>query len=65
MTIGQSKWLSPAQAARALHVTPQRIRQLMAEGQLHHEWTPLGRIVDADAVEALRIERSQKAGGAA
>ena len=60
MTIGQSNWLSPAEAARELGLTTQRIRQLMAEGQLGHQWTPLGRLVDADAVEALKAQRDQR-----
>ena len=62
MTVGASKWLSPAQATRELGVTPQRVRQLMNEGHLRHERTPIGRLVDADAVETLRIERARKAG---
>ena len=61
MTVGASKWLSPAQAARELGVTPSRIRQLMAAGRLDYQWTPLGRVVDADGVKALRFERAQKA----
>ena len=57
MTVGQVKWLSPAEAARELGVTPQRVRQLLAAGRLDYQWTPLGRVIDAAAVEALRTER--------
>ena len=65
MTIGQSNWLSPAQAARELGLTPQRVRQLLVSGQLRYQATPLGRLIDADAVKALRIEREQRKGGVA
>ena len=63
MTVGQdSVWLSTSQAARALGVSPERIRQLMNEGRLHYQRTPIGRLLAADAVEALRAERARKAG---
>lgn len=65
MSTKQRKWLSPAAAARELGVTPQRVRQLLAAGRLDYEWTPLGRVVDAGAVEALRLERAQQKGSAA
>lgn len=65
MTAVQDKWLSPAEAARRLGLTTQRIRQLMTAGILRHEWTPIGRLVDAAAVESLRLERKQRKGGAA
>lgn len=61
MTTTQNRWLSPAEAARTLGVTPSRVRQLMAAGYLPHQWTPLGRLVDAAAVEAIRDERERKA----
>ena len=64
MTVAVSKWLSPAQAARELGVTPSRVRQLMAGGALPYQWTPLGRVVDVAAVESLRAERAQRAGAA-
>ena len=62
MNVGQDKWLSPAQAARELGLTPARVRQLMDAGHLRHERTPIGRFIDADAVRVLRRERAQKAG---
>ena len=62
MTVGHDNWLSPAQAARVLGVTPQRVRQMTNEGRLRCQWTPLGRMIDFAAVEALRTERARKAG---
>ena len=53
-------WLSPAQAARILGLTPTRIRQLTTSGQLRHERTAIGRLIDPEAVEALRVERERK-----
>ena len=60
MGIEQGGWLSPAQAARGLGVTPQRIRQLMASGQLRHERTAIGRLIDPEAAKALRLERERR-----
>ena len=53
-------WLTPAQSARVLGVTPMRVRQLMAEGKLEHQWTPLGRILNPDSVERLRSQRTAR-----
>lgn len=50
-------WITPAQAARALVVTPCRVRQLLADGTLRHMKTPLGRLVDPASVEDLRRRR--------
>jgi len=44
---------SPAEAARLLGVTPARVRQFMAAGRLPYIRTPLGRLLDADAVDAM------------
>jgi hypothetical protein len=61
MNAVEERWLSPAEAARALGLTPARIRQMMGSGYLPHQWTPIGRLVDAAAVEAIRAERERKA----
>jgi hypothetical protein len=53
-------WLSPAQAARVIGVTPQRIRQLMRSGELKSSETPLGRILPRDEVERYARERAEK-----
>jgi excisionase family DNA binding protein len=53
------QWLSPAQAALQLHLTPQRIRQLVDTGRLGAVKTPLGRLVKAADVAALAAERGQ------
>jgi excisionase family DNA binding protein len=53
------EWLTPAQAARALGLTPLRVRQLVDAGRLDATRTPLGRLVRASAVAAMVVERQQ------
>lgn len=53
-----SEYLTVAQAARVLGVTPARVRQLGAERKLSPIWTPLGRLFAKGEVEALREERT-------
>ena len=60
MSVLDERWLSPAEAARALGLTPSRIRQMMGSGYLPHQWTPIGRLVNAAAVEAIRDERERR-----
>lgn len=63
-----AEWFTPAEAARILGITPQRVRQLTAEGRLNFERTRLGRIIDPASVEAFRQEREARLaarGGAA
>jgi len=57
----KQRWLTPHQAARELDLTPCRVRQLTAEGRLVHEWTPLGRLIDAADVQRLKAERVGRA----
>jgi excisionase family DNA binding protein len=52
--------LSVAEAARALGVTPQRVRQILAAGELRYQRTSLGRLIDESDVERLRREREQR-----
>jgi excisionase family DNA binding protein len=49
---------TPSEAARRLGLTPARVRQFMADGRLPHRRTPLGRLLDADAVDAMVVARS-------
>ena len=49
---------TPSEAARRLGLTPARVRQFMADGRLPHRRTPLGRLLDADAVDAMALVRN-------
>lgn len=51
---------SPAQAARVLDVTPQRVRQLADAGVLSCTRTSLGRLIDPGSVQALAAARAEK-----
>ena len=53
--------LTPAQAARELGLTPQRVRQLADGGHLAYTMTPLGRLLDPADVARLAQERAQQA----
>ncbi len=53
--------LTPAQAARKLGLTPQRVRQLADGGHLAYTMTPLGRLLDTADVARLAQERAQQA----
>ena len=57
MEADQTQWLTPSEAARELGVTPARIRQLIASGQLACDRSPLGRLVLASSVAKLAAER--------
>jgi excisionase family DNA binding protein len=56
--------LTPAQAARILGVTTQRVRQLTQDGRLIFMQTPLGRLLDRESVEQLRLARESRQGRA-
>ena len=49
--------LTISQAARILDLSVRRVRDFIADGRLECEETPLGRLIPAAAVEALRAER--------
>ena len=49
--------LTPTQAGHRLGLSAQRVRQLAEAGRLPVCMTPLGRLVDAAAVDALVKER--------
>ena len=53
-------YLSPSQAGRELKVSVERVRQLMEQGALEFERTPLGRLVLAASVERLRKQRESE-----
>ena len=55
-------WLAPVEAGRELGVTSARVRQLVAGGRLEATPTPLGNLISARSVEALRREREAKGG---
>jgi hypothetical protein len=57
--IATQEWLSPAQAARLLGVTPERIRQLERAGRVTCVRTALGRLLDPADVERLAAERER------
>lgn len=50
--------LTISQAARALDLSVRRVRDLIAEGKLECEHTPLGRLLSAKSVEELRAARA-------
>ncbi len=52
--------MTPAQAARRLGLSADRVRQMVAEGKLPAVVTPLGRLLPASAVDALAAERAAK-----
>jgi len=60
---GSSSWLSPAQAALELKVTPERVRQMLRSGVLRYERTPLGRLIDPQSVLDLERQRAASRGG--
>ena len=54
------RFYTTAQAAHALRLTPDRVRQLMRAGRIPHTETLLGRLLDADAVDAMALARSSQ-----
>jgi excisionase family DNA binding protein len=50
--------LTPAQTARRLDLSRERVIQLSNEGRLPAIRTPLGRLFPVDAVERLAAERN-------
>jgi excisionase family DNA binding protein len=57
----QAGWLSPQQAAGRLGLSTDRVRQLTAQGRLRFRPTPLGRLIDPEDVERMRLERARNA----
>ena len=52
--------LSPLEAARRLHRSTERVRQLVRAGRLGAVATPLGRLIDERGVERLLAERTTR-----
>jgi hypothetical protein len=61
MTTTTIPGVSPAAAAKRLGLTTQRIRQLLAGGQLRYVQTSLGRLIDEGDLQRLISEREQAA----
>ena len=59
-TLDTTGWLSPAQAAREVDLTPLRIRQLADAGRLRSCRTPLGRLIHSGDVARLAAERKAR-----
>ena len=57
------QYLSPAQAARLLGVTPTRVRQLADGGQLVAVRSPLGRLIERGSVERRLADPPAAFGG--
>ena len=57
--------LTPAQAALRLGLSGQRVRQLADRGELASIRTPLGRLIDAAAVDELAAQRQTRRGATA
>ena len=55
--MSENRVYTPSEAALHLRLTTARVRQLMAAGRLPHRRTPLGRLLDADAVDAMAHAR--------
>lgn len=60
MTSPATRCYSTSEAARRMDVSPDRVRQLLRTGRIPFTPTPLGRLLDADAVDALVAVRVRK-----
>ena len=58
MKLLETRVYTPAQAAGVLGVSAERVRQFARAGRLPCTRTPLGRLFDADAVDAMARARS-------
>ncbi len=52
----EGEWLAARHAAARLGVTTARFYELVREGRLAYQETPIGRLYSATAVDALRAE---------
>ena len=59
-TAALERYLSPAEAARRVGVTPARIIQLTRAGRLPYVQTSLGRLLPPDAVDQYARERQRR-----
>ena len=60
MNIRCDRLYSTGEAATVLDVSPDRVRQLARAGSVSFIQTPLGRLFDADAVDAMAHARSSQ-----
>ena len=60
MKISDTRVYTPAQAAGVLGLSTERVRQFARAGRLPCVQTPLGRLFDADAVDAMAQERARQ-----
>lgn len=60
MKLPETRVYTPAQAAGVLGVSAERVRQFARAGRLPCTRTPLGRLFDADAVDAMAQARSSQ-----
>ena len=58
--MAEPAWLSPSEAARLLHISSQRVRELADQGRLRAQRTALGRLIDRGDVERLAAERAER-----
>lgn len=58
-TVNSGEWLTTAQAAERLRLTPVRVRALERAGRLPAAWTPLGRLFSVDVVDRFLAERGR------
>ena len=54
----ETRLYTPSEAAQRLGVTPERVRQLLRAGRIPHVQTPLGRLIDANALDAIAQARA-------
>jgi excisionase family DNA binding protein len=52
--------LTVGQAARELGLSETRVRELIAQGKLEAEITPLGRLISGASVESLKEARATR-----
>jgi excisionase family DNA binding protein len=52
-----STWITPHEAAVILRCTPANVVRLANVGELRFHRTKLGRLIDPESVEELRIQR--------
>ncbi|WP_038040167.1 helix-turn-helix domain-containing protein [Thermorudis peleae] len=57
-----TEYLTPAEAARMLEVSVERVRTWLKTGRMACVKTPLGRLIPPQEVERIAVERAKKGG---
>lgn len=57
-----TEYLTPAEAARMLEVSVERVRTWLKTGRMACVKTPLGRLIPPQEVERIAVERATKGG---